>query len=290
VDNPQVLAEAVVDTSFAIRSLRYEELWKVYVTYPLSGFVVDSLGVPAEIDKNGVAHYQPVSVAQRSLRQLSGYRATGDTAYLNQVRLWMSRMKETATVVDDALYYPYTTPFNLHGRATDPMPLPWYSGMAQGQMLSALVRLYQFTGEQQWRDQADATFRSFVNLAPRPTNFAFIDPNGYYWIEEYPGVNGPDYTLNGYIYALEGVIEYYNLTKDPDAKRVVLAGLTTMKRYIPSYRVLGGISYYCLRHKVRDDRYHMHHVEIFTDLFRATGDPFFEREAELFYQDYHPVE
>jgi len=54
----------------------------------------------------------------------------------------------------------------------------------------------------------------------------------------------PDNVLNGFIFGLFGLYEYWMLTKDPEAKFYIDASLTTLQDKLPLFRNPGGISYY----------------------------------------------
>lgn len=125
----------------------------------------------------------------------------------------------------------------------------------------------------------------YKNLDSHPWT-VFIDENKYYWIEEYPWI---EYTqaLNGFIYAIYGLYEYYLLTNDFYCKVLLQAAITTIRHNIQKYRIENAISYYCLRHKGQIATYHMFHIEQLQMLYKITGDTFFRETADLFYNDYH---
>ena len=84
----------------------------------------------------------------------------------------------------------------------------------------------------------------------------WVDPEGYLWIEEYPG--SLDYTLNGKMYATFGLYEYALATQDrtvwsaerhAGAVRLLKGSLTTLKTFASKYRNPGGPSAYCLKHR-----------------------------------------
>ena len=130
-------------------------------------------------------------------------------------------------------------------------------------------------------------FQSFENLRGNQSPWiVFVDKDGYYWIEEYP-VEPPEQVLNGFIYGIYGVYDYYNLTKDPKAQEIFSAGLTTLKHYLPDFRNPGGMSFYDLKHKRPNQEYHFKHIEQLKMLYKMTGDKFFKEMADNFYHDFH---
>jgi len=135
-------------------------------------------------------------------------------------------------------------------------------------------------------EMAEKLFNSFKNLGTSDAMWiAYIDKKDYYWIEEYPQHN-PSHVLNGFISAAIGLYDYYMLTGDAECKKYLLGSLTTLKYYIPEYRVAGGISHYCLKHKVQMEFYHFQHIDLLKILYRITDCATFDEYAQLFESDY----
>jgi hypothetical protein len=115
--------------------------------------------------------------------------------------------------------------------------------MAQGEALSLFARLYETTNEMKYFEMAEKLFNSFDNFGTFDAFWiANINENNYYWIEEYPQ-QPPSHVLNGFVFAIFGLSDYYLLTGNMECKKILLGSLTTIKHYIPEYRVPGGISY-----------------------------------------------
>jgi D-glucuronyl C5-epimerase C-terminus len=170
---------------------------------------------------------------------------------------------------------------------------PWYSGMAQGLALALFARLWQYTGDASYRRLADLTYNSLRNMG-RGTNpwVSWIDARRYLWIEEYP--QQLDQTFNGYVFAIIGLYDYAQLTKDPtlygavrnaDVLALLRGGITTIRAYTPTFRNLGTVSDYCLAHHYRNPKYHPVHVTQLRYLTLITGDRWFDRMADAFAAD-----
>ena len=131
------------------------------------------------------------------------------------------------------------------------MNAPWFSGMAQGLVLSLEVRLFELTGDPAALTRAGEVFASFEIAGPRGGPWVtWVDRDRYLWIEEYPSAH-PDRALNGFIFGVFGVYDYWRVTRDPDAERILLATVTTLRHYVTKYRRPGVPSYYCLAHVTR---------------------------------------
>lgn len=246
----------------------------------------DSLGIPLFLYHNKF-YYHPVQIAQRSIELMDGYWHSNNKAYLDKAGLLADKLIQIADTYDGVPYFPYHFDFHLHDLPDQVMIAPWYSGMAQGQALSVFSRLYRFTKNQFYLDYAAKIFKSFFRFKGKKTPWVvYINRSGYYWIEEYP-MKIPCNTLNGYIFAIFGIYDYYLVTNDARSKDILLASLTTIKHYLPYFRNVNDISYYCLKHKIKEKDYHEIHISLLRTLFKITGDDYFKKMADIFYHDHH---
>ncbi|GGS28628.1 D-glucuronyl C5-epimerase family protein [Actinokineospora fastidiosa] len=252
----------------------------------------DSAGVRMHaID--GVLYDHPVAQAQDGLMALSDHRLTGEARYLQRALADAQRLVERRVLSDGGWYHPYPFDFSLHGLPGATMRAPWFSGMAQGQALSLFTRLHQVTGEQWWRDAAEATFTSFRNApAQGLPSVVDIDSAGYLWLEEYPRwpTADSDRTLNGHVFAAFGLYDYHQLTGDPLARDLWNGSLAHTRHYLVNgFRVPDYISRYCLAHPtVQSPRYHQIHWTQMLTLHASTGDALWSRYADLLRSDYPP--
>ncbi|MGX7826306.1 D-glucuronyl C5-epimerase family protein [Actinokineospora sp. 24-640] len=252
----------------------------------------DSTGVRMFAVGN-VLHNHPVAQAQDGLMALSDHRLTGEARYLQRARLNAQRLIDKRVLSDGAWYYPYPFDFAVHGLGGFVLRAPWFSAMAQGQALSLHTRLYQLTGEQRWRDAADAGFASFRNAPvqglPSTVN---VDSAGYLWLEEYPRwpTTSSDRTLNGHVFATFGLYDYHRLTGDPVARDLWNGSLAHTRHYLVNgFRAPNYASRYCLVHPtVQPASYHEIHWSQMLTLHASTGDALWSRYADLLRADYPP--
>lgn len=80
---------------------------------------------------------------------------------------------------------------------------PWYSGMAQGQALSLVSRLWSVTGDTRWRDAATSIVATYRADGPGDGPWFAHVIAGDLWFEEYPDARGtvaPTQVVNGHVY------------------------------------------------------------------------------------------
>jgi hypothetical protein len=252
----------------------------------------DSYGVPMRI-YDGVKRYHPVQLTRMGLAYLRNYRLTHDARYLDRAKRIAGGLKRMAVVARNALWFPYRFWWTMHGVESYVNRPPWYSGMSQGLALALFVRLYQYTRDASYLRLADLTYDSLRKMG-RGTNpwVSWIDGRRYLWIEEYP--QQLDQTFNGFVFAIIGLHDYSQMTKDPalytparnaDVLALLRGGITTIRAYTPTFRNPGTVSDYCLAHHYRNPTYHPVHIWQLRYLTLITGDPWFSRMADAFAAD-----
>jgi D-glucuronyl C5-epimerase C-terminus len=252
----------------------------------------DRYGVPMRII-NGYRRYHPVGLASLGLKYLANYRRTADPLYLDRAQRIASGLKRIGVYARNAIWFPYRHTFTMHGDANLVNRPPWYSGMAQGLALALFVRLWEQTRADRYQVLADQTYNSLRNLG-RASNpwVSRIDGGRYLWIEEYP--QQLDRTFNGYVFALYGLYDYYQLTKNgalypaernASALALLRGGITTIRAFASTFRNPGGVSDYCLAHHYRNPNYHPVHIRQLRHLALITSDPWFTRMANNYAAD-----
>ena len=96
---------------------------------------------------------------------------------------------------------------------------PWYSGLAQGQGISVLCRAYKTTGNEKYLDSIKKAYRSFL-IDVNHGGVTFKDEKNNIWIEEYIMQGEPTHILNGFIWGLWGIYDYWLLSKDIEVKNL----------------------------------------------------------------------
>ncbi|GAA2528176.1 D-glucuronyl C5-epimerase family protein [Pilimelia columellifera] len=229
----------------------------------------------------------PVFQAQFMLSRLSSYRLNRDPRYLARVEAHAQRLLGNAVSANGAIYFPYAFDWALHHDTGDMMTAPWFSAMAQGQALSAFVRLHAITRNPRYATAAEKIFASFTVLRGGGSPWTTEIDAGYLWFEEYAKHPGPDRTYNGHIYAIYGLYDYFLSTRSATAKALMQGGITTVAAHLSNLRQPGWLSRYCRTHPQHGYvNYHADHVGQLYQLHRITGDATFAVQADRLIDDY----
>ncbi len=240
---------------------------------------------------NGVKYYHPVQLAQRILLFDRSFKANGDSTFIFEGAKYIEKLMEIGMYYDDAIFFPYTFDILPHGgygeNNTIELMNPWFSGMAQGRVLSVLVRWYKFTHDPKYLEYAKYVFNSFFKVKGSHEPWVtLIDENNNFWIEEYP-FDEPSHVLNGFVFAIYGLYEYYLLDPSDEIRVTTLrAAITTIEMNIHKYRRPGERSLYCLKHNFQASvSYHMIHIEQLDFLYRISGSVYLKGMSALFAED-----
>lgn len=234
----------------------------------------DPEGIPL-LDYRGAIGLQhnPIAIAQWGLGNYNCFARTGDPL----------RKKKFLAASDWLVVHEEQNAFGLwvwnHHFDWEYRTLlksPWYSGLAQGQGISLLVRAHAATGNSSYRNAAERAFKSFQ--APTSQGgVTFTDDRGDIWLEEYI-VDPPTHILNGFIWALWGIFDYHSATGDPAARDLFQNTVETLRRNLHHYD-LGFWSLYELSRMslpmVASPFYHALHVVQLRVMHALTGDPTF---------------
>jgi len=238
----------------------------------------DAAGIPM-LDYHGQIglQYNPVAIAQWGLGNYNLFRRTENqerkSKFLAAANWLCAQLEQNASKV-----WVWNHHFNWEYRT--PLQAPWYSGLAQGQGISLLVRAHEETGARQYLESAE---RAFVSLQKSTDEggVSFTDDRGDLWFEEYI-VSPPTHILNGLIWTTWGVYDYFLATGDAGAQHLFAKAVQTLRSNLDSY----DLGFWSLYEKsgtrlpmVASPFYHQLHVVQLRVMHRLTGDEFFASYA-----------
>jgi heparosan-N-sulfate-glucuronate 5-epimerase len=239
----------------------------------------DSTGIPMLNYRGKIGlQYNPIAIAQWGLGNYNLFCRSHDDARKNKFLAasnWLSANLET----NSHGLWVWNHHFNWEYRS--PLRAPWYSALAQGQGISLLLRAYRETGAVAYFEAAERAFNSFLKSTDEG-GVAFTDDHGNLWFEEYI-VSPPTHILNGFIWAMWGVYDYFLMTQNQLARDLFEQAVLTLRTNLPHYD-LGFWSLYeesnTLLPMVASPFYHRLHLVQLRVMHRITGDKTFARYAD----------
>ena len=184
----------------------------------------DAAGIPM-LDYHGVIglQYNPIAIAQWGLANYNCFCETSDQAR------WQKTLKAAdwlAANLEHNAHGLWVWNHHFDWEYRDTLKAPWYSGLAQGQGVSLLLRAHSYSKDEKHQHAAE---RAFVALT-RPVaegGVLFEDDQKRLWIEEYL-VEPPTHILNGFMWALWGVFDFWLARADASARRIFDRGVDTL--------------------------------------------------------------
>jgi hypothetical protein len=156
---------------------------------------------------------------------------------------------------------------------------PWISGLSQSLGVSILLRAHQHSGDRRYLQAAHDAFRWLAT--PISEGGVAVQEESGTWLEEYPNVDRPSHVLNGHLWALFGVWDYYRATGKPEAKKLFDNGVAVLRSNIAQFDVGYWIVYDALNQvDFVDGRYMAFIVEQLRALHAMTGDKTFLHYAD----------
>ena len=238
----------------------------------------DPSGIPM-IDYRGRIglQYNPIAIAQWGLGNDSLFCRTQDPARQHKAlaaAVWLrDHLEENAQGI--AVWQHH---FDWEYRSL--LKAPWYSGLAQGQGISLLLRAHKLSGDISFLNAAGRAFQSFLRSTDEG-GVCCTDEQGDLWFEEYL-VSPATHILNGFIWAAWGVHDYFLATGDSLARDLFTRAVRTLTKNLQRYD-LGFWSLYELSGTrlpmIASSFYHRLHIVQLRIMHRLTGEDLFRKYA-----------
>jgi heparosan-N-sulfate-glucuronate 5-epimerase len=286
---PEINPRAIAD-----RLYEYYMLFREKADY--AGYY-DASGIPM-LDYHGVIglQYNPIAIAQWGLANYNHFCENGDDAR------WQKTLKAadwlTANLEQNAHgLWVWNHHFDWDYRNT--LKAPWYSGLAQGQGVSLLLRAHAHSRAHLRAYPEDGKYqraakKAFIALT-RPIAEGGVlfevkssedrkgeDRRGDLWIEEYL-VDPPTHILNGFMWALWGVFDFWLAHADASAKEIFDRGVETLVHNLAQFDT----GYWSLYEQsgtrlkmLASPFYHQLHIVQLRVMYKMTGDACFAAVAE----------
>jgi heparosan-N-sulfate-glucuronate 5-epimerase len=240
---------------------------------------LDSAGIPL-LNYHGKIglQYNPIAIAQWGLGNYNLFAGNGEAKCKEKFLAasdWLcDRLEQNSAGV-----WVWHHHFDWEYRTQ--LKSPWYSGLAQGQGISLLVRAHKQTGDARYLEAADRAFQSFLKPIA-DGGVTFTDERGDVWFEEYI-VSPPTHILNGFIWAAWGVYDYFLATGNPVAQSTFARSVETISKNLNRYDA-GFWSLYeesgTRLPMLASPFYHRLHIVQLRVLYRLTGMETFSQYAD----------
>ncbi|MDP3974685.1 MAG: D-glucuronyl C5-epimerase family protein [Candidatus Jorgensenbacteria bacterium] len=266
----------------AVGDFNPQELRGYYMTF------ADKAAYKGPKDEHGVIlfdyffdigrQYNPLAIAQYGLGHWNLYLKTKDQKHLTEAKQQAEWLVANLEPNEKGLKvwkhkFPWHYKFSLAPG--------WYSGHAQGTGISLLARLYKETNDARYLDAARDAFPA-LSVDIENGGVLYRDAEGGVWLEEYL-VPEPTRILNGYLWALWGVWDYWLLTKDDKARSLWNDCVATIEKNVYRYD-LGFWSRYDLSRQllpmIASPYYHSLHVVQLRATSRIAGSEHLESRAK----------
>ncbi len=221
-----------------------------------------------EHDK-GDTYFHPVLIANCILGNYNLYLEHGDQKYLNVFWNNINWLAQNGVPHQDALVFPF--PYGLNEFNPEP---DWVSGMYQGQILSCFARAYEISKDEKYLELCRKTWNSFELKLGDQYGFKYEDQYGL-WFEEAPKLPA-NHILNGFIFAIWGIRDYYKISGHQELKETWNQCVQTILNALKDYD-LGYWSLYDLSGTINSYYYQSVHVRLMRALFEQTGHEEFDR-------------
>jgi len=239
----------------------------------------DEKGIPL-LDYHGKVgqQYNPIAIAQYALGNYNLARQTENKTYHDKFLINAEWLLENLFAT---CYGTHLWPHHFDFEYFRPLVAPWFSGLAQGQGLSVLLRAFVESGHNEYLEAAKEVLQS-LSVPIEKGGVQYKDHNNYLWIEEYL-VEPPTHILNGFFWALWGVYDYYLLTKSEEAQKLFNNYTKTILHYLPKYDIKFWSLYELTPQRIQSIAspfYHHLHIVQLEVMYRLTGERMFAEYGE----------
>lgn len=210
----------------------------------------------------------PGMILQYGLGSIDMWFATGDAAYqaaVGHVAAWIFAETADRDCFDNLARELGRADIDYHSNN---------SAMTQGEAISFLRRVAEFDLMSEGPARAtEVSHRLYRNmLLPLETGGSALYEGNDLYLCEYCRTDGY-VVLNGWVFAIYGLVDYCALTGDVAARARLETTLDTLERALPGYLAADGWSYYDNKGRLCSPVYHTGHIHQLDALFRLTRRP-----------------
>jgi hypothetical protein len=210
-------------------------------------------------------NYNITAICQIAIASMQLYLEFNDEKYLKEFEINVNWLFKNSRINDECAYWDYNFYFPSYR-----LKPPFQSGMAQGLVLSTLIYSYSYKNSQETFDLITKTFNSFLNES---SSFV-LNHNKQIWFEEYPS-QPSSFVLNGFIFAMIGIWDYYILTNDTRAKNIFDNCVYSLKCNLKTYDMFFWSRYDRFPGRTASFEYHNLHIDQLNYLYKISNEKTF---------------
>ena len=255
----------------------YKKTKKIVYKIKRGKIKFDDKGVPYVkygkiLDEQIGIQRNPVAVSQYAMKYYENFKKNNDDKQKKYLLNCANWILENGVKNNDSVFLEYNFPWPKYN-----LEKPWRSGMAQGQSIQALVKAHEVSKETKYLNFAKLLLNAFY-IEVKDGGVTYKN-NGGWWYEEFASKNGPNSkVLNGMIFSMLGIYEYYKYTNDEKAKFLFEKGRIALIKELPKFDNKGFSNYDMLGNLSR--HYHQVHIDLLEKLYSITKDKIFKEYCE----------
>ncbi len=216
----------------------------------------------------------PVTISQEAINHYEKFSKTKDEKLKRLVINNADWLVENSIEKNDYAILEYNFPFPVYD-----FKKPWKSAMAQGQAIQALIFTHKITQNEKYLKSAKKLLNSFF-VEVENGGVTYKDSEHEWWYEEYASETGKiPRVLNGMIFALLGIYDFFQYTNDKNAMYLFEQGIRSLKKNLSKFDFNDGYSYYDLLGRPAR-KYHKVHLDLLKKLFEITNEKIFYKYYE----------
>ena len=212
--------------------------------------------------------YNPLLVGNAAIKYYQIYLDTRDPIYKERFLHCINILIKLSKKRDNFIVITYPFPWKYYN-----LPAGWASCMSQAAAVLAFYEAFLLTKNTTYKLLAKMALKAF--MVPVDRGGLAYNVDGGLWFEEYayPNSTVKPFVLNGFLYSLIRLYQYYNLSGDIEAKYLFQRGLYALKKMLPLFDT-GSWTKYDLVGTDAPWVKHELHVEFLRILYEYTGDIF----------------
>lgn len=226
------------------------------------------------IAENGVAattQYNATIVANYALQYANNFIVKKDSADYQKFFNCIQFLQDSVTKFRNVYLYHFNW---LQGWYPNIKP-PFTSAMSNGRTIEVCLKAFGFTNDSSYLHFANKLLQAFF-IEVKDSGFTYQLNANAYWFEEMakPNTTTP-HILDGHIFALQGIQQYWLKTKNDSAKILLDKGLEGLKNQLHNYDAGKGKLFYDIAKKEADKKYQKIITTQMLQLWQTTNDSTF---------------